>query len=232
MPKICASLMHKNIGDFLSSLKKAESTGAGLVEIRADGLGNQSKENVKNLLNQTRKKTNAEIIFTLRKKNEGGKFRGSEKERVETIKACLDSCNFDFLDIELSTEKKALKEIAQKAKEKNKKLIVSFHDFKKTPSKKKMLEIIKNEFNAGADLAKLAVKANSKEDVLRLLEITLKAEKIGKVITIGMGEAGKVTRILAPFFGSEVAYGYLDKPTAEGQLSVESLKQLSFIFKQ
>lgn len=225
MPKICASLMHRSIEDFLSSIKKAKKLGAELVEIRADGLENQSKENIKKLLREARKKTNAEIIFTLRKREEGGKFKGSEKERIEAIKACLDS-DFDFLDIELSTEKKALKAITQKAKEKNKKAIVSFHDFKKTPSKKKMLGIIKNEFDAGADIAKLAVKTNSKEDVLKLLEVTLNAKKFGKVITIGMGETGKVSRILAPFFGSEITYGYLSKPTADGQISVENLKKI------
>lgn len=226
MPKICASLMHSSTKDFLSSLEKAGKLGIELAEIRADGLKNQSKKNIKKLLREIREKTNAEIIFTLRKKEEGGKFRGSEKERLGIIKACLASGDFDFIDIELSAEKKALKEIAQKAKEKGIKLIISFHDFKKTPSKKKMLGTIKSEFDAGASIAKLAVKANSKEDVLKLLETALSAKKIGKIIAIGMGETGKVSRILLPFFGSEMTYGYLSKPTAEGQISVESLKEI------
>jgi len=220
--------MEKSIKGFLSAVKKAEKLRTGLIEIRADGLENQAEDNIKKLLKEVRKITekDTEIIFTLRKKEEGGKFKGSEKERIEIMKSCLDSCGFDLIDIELSAEKKALKEIVKKAGEKNKKIIVSFHDFKKTPSKRKMIEIIKKEIGAGADIAKLAVKTNSKEDVIKLLKVTLSAKKLGKVITIGMGKAGKVSRILTPLLGSEVTYGYLNKPTAEGQISVKSLKLL------
>ena len=84
--------------------------------------------------------------------------------------------------------------------------------------------VIRESLDAGADIAKLAVMPNSLQDVLRLLDVTLKAN--GPVCTIAMGEKGKHSRVIAPVYGSVMTYGYVDTPTAPGQLKVDELKYI------
>jgi len=41
-----------------------------------------------------------------------------------------------------------------------------------------------------------------------------------------MGEKGKHSRVIAPVYGSVMTYGYVDTPTAPGQLKVDELKKI------
>ena len=65
---------------------------------------------------------------------------------------------------------------------------------------------------------------NSLEDVLRLLEVTLRAK--GPVCTIAMGETGRHSRVIAPIYGSVMTYGYVENAIAPGQLRVDELKNI------
>ena len=70
-------------------------------------------------------------VCTLRSKNEGGKFVGSENERKSILKLIAEYNPF-LLDIEFNTlekDKKFLKDV----KNSKTKILVSWHDFKKTP---------------------------------------------------------------------------------------------------
>ena len=44
------------------------------------------------------------------------------------------------------------------------------------------------------------------------------------VITMSMGEAGKVSRVAGKSFGSAVTFGCLGKASAPGQINVDDLK--------
>jgi 3-dehydroquinate dehydratase-1 len=57
-----------------------------------------------------------------------------------------------------------------------------------------------------------------------LLDATLHAK--GPVCTISMGATGKHSRIIAPVYGSVMTYGYVDTPTAPGQLRIDELKNV------
>jgi 3-dehydroquinate dehydratase-1 len=115
--------------------------------------------------------------------------------------------------------------MVEEAKEGNTRVIISHHDFNSTPSEEKMLRVLRDELRAGADIAKLAVRANNMGDVLRLLEVTLEASRYGRVCTISMGEYGRLSRMASPLFGSVLTYGYVSTPTAPGQLSLVELRQ-------
>lgn len=234
MVRICASIVAENRNDVLSLAEKAVKEGIDLVEIRADALENQSFGNIKKLIEKTneiikRSGSKIEVILTLRKKEEGGSFRGSEDERIEVIEKLLESADFDYIDIELSCGERVLKKIVEKAKKNEKKVIISYHDFEKTPSKDYLLWIMKKELAFGADVAKIAVKASNEKDVLNLLEACIDAKETdAKFCMISMGEAGKITRFIAPFFGSEITYGYIEgrEKAAPGQISVQKLKMI------
>ena len=72
------------------------------------------------------------IVCTLRPETEGGKFPGNEKERIAIIKL-ISEYNPFLLDIEFNTLKKN-PSLAKYLKSTKTKLLVSWHDFKKTPN--------------------------------------------------------------------------------------------------
>lgn len=226
-PAVCAAVIGSSIDDFLAVIRKIK--GADLVEIRADGLSDPSPKKVKKLLKRVKAETNLPFILTNRVLDEGGAFTGGEEERLLIIKENIGLA--DAVDIELSTEKKKRDELVEKAKDQKIPVIISAHDFEKTPDDGVMLKTIAEEFRAGASVAKIAVMASSSEDVLRLLNVTQEAAKLGDVCTIAMGDAGKLSRVIAPLFGSCITYASVGEPTAPGQLSVKEVKMLLEVLK-
>jgi 3-dehydroquinate dehydratase type I len=71
---------------------------------------------------------------------------------------------------------------------------------------------------------------NNKEDMLRLIEFTLKHRK-DPIITMSMGEIGLPTRIFNPILGSLITYGYINTPSAPGQLSIREISQIFKMLK-
>lgn len=219
MPTICASLMEKTAEGFLNA---AGNIDTGLIEVRADGLSECSKENVHNLLSEIKKTTKAKLILTVRKKEEGGHFKGTEEERKEVILGSLHLA--DMIDIELRSEIRD--EVVSKAKANKIEVIISYHDLEKTPPKGDMIKIISEEIKAKADYAKVTFKATSFHDVLELLSVTEEMSKKAKVISISMGALGKISRIAAPIFGSAITYASAGRKTAPGQLTVRETKKV------
>jgi 3-dehydroquinate dehydratase-1 len=221
--------MGRTVEEFLQLVREVKD--ADIIEIRADGLRVEShntreyRAHVKRLLRNARIQTDLPLILTVRGEKEGGVFVGSEAERVECIKEGIKLA--DAIDIELMMEKGWRDELLEEGKKMNKPIIVSYHEFDSTPEEEVMRRIIEEEVDIGADVAKLAVKANSLEDVIRLLQVTYEMSSSLEIpiCTVSMGSLGKISRIAAPFFGSAIAYGYITGETAPGQLSVSDLRR-------
>lgn len=220
--RICASIMEPTIEDFME--KAALATAADLIEVRADGLREQNASQVEELLRRIQGLQEVPVILTNRSKKEGGAFRGNEKERIDILKQCMSLA--DLVDVEYTAEQRLRDAVIKEAKKEGIDVIVSLHNFKATPSEKEMLDLLKRELEIGADIAKLAVTANSAEDVLSLLNVTSRARKHGRVCTIAMGEIGRISRVAAPFFGSEFTYAYVGEAVASGQLELGELRRL------
>jgi 3-dehydroquinate dehydratase-1 len=199
----------------IESAIKAKQFGADMLELRIDLLDADARK-----ILQALKKLGLPVIITNRMKQEGGAWEGSEDERIQKLLSLLPSA--DAVDIELCAEKRD--SVVKKATSNGKTVIISTHDFQRTPGIDVMLGVIRESFEAGGDIAKLAVMPQSFEDVLRLFEVTLHSE--GKVCTIAMGSIGRHSRIIAPIYGSVMTYGYVDAPTAPGQLRVDELKYM------
>jgi 3-dehydroquinate dehydratase-1 len=197
------------------SAKRAKELGADILELRIDLLDSDA-----HLALQDIKKTGLPVIITNRMKQEGGAWKGSEDERIRTLISFLPMA--DAVDIELCAKDSGA--VVKKARDAGKTVIISTHDFQKTPGNDVMKRIISDSFAAGADIAKLVVMPNSLADVLRLLDVTLLAK--AAVCTIAMGEKGRYSRVVAPLYGSVMTYGYVEKATAPGQLRVDELKQV------
>ncbi|ACV24838.1 type I 3-dehydroquinate dehydratase [Methanocaldococcus fervens] len=212
---ICLPVVEDNVEEAIKTAKKYLEI-ADIVEFRVDMLKEVSEEDIAEFAKYP-------SIITVRPEWEGGYWRGSDEERLNLIKKAIE-CNAKFVDIELREEKnreivKFRDEIGSKTK-----IIISYHDFEKTPSKEVLDDIVKKALSIG-DIAKFATMANNKEDVLNILEVINKYS--GKIIGIGMGENGKLTRILGVYFGSILTFAsYKGKSSAPGQVDIETLKEI------
>ncbi len=219
-------VLNKSVVASISSIDsaiRAEKLGADVIEFRID----LADEDAPGLL-QDLKKLSLPVIITNRMKQEGGAWAGGEARRIQTLISLLPLA--DAVDIELRANKRY--DVVEKARGAGKTVIISTHDFQKTPGYDDMMGVIKKSFAAGADIAKIAVMPNSLDDVLRLLEVTLHASLLHTkgICTVAMGEIGKHSRAVAPVYGSVMTYGYVDNPTAPGQLRVDELKYILKLF--
>ncbi len=214
IPSICVSIQDNTLKGFIEKISKVKNVD--LIEIRADYL--KDENDIYELLRNV--ETKIPTIFTLRSSKEGGFFKKEETLRIKLLKEAIK--HVDLIDIELSTQTKYIKDLIKEARNYNTDIIISYHDFSKTPSKKSLKDIIDRERNLGADICKIATKINNTRDIIEMLEVLIE-DKDRNLCLLGMGELGKITRIIFPYFGSVIVYGYFDKPTASGQLHYEEL---------
>ena len=189
----------------------AEAHGADLVEVRLDLL---PQDPIK-LIREVRGATTLPIIATNRMLQEGGAFRGCEDERIEILAEA--SAWADLVDVELLAEgRDRLLEMVERP------VIISYHDFQGMPSINATRSILAEMFEAGADIAKLAVTPATLEDCLGLLRLLL--DTTAPTSILGMGDLGRHLRAVAPIYGSVLTYGYIGIPTAPGQIPVKTLR--------
>ncbi len=206
--------------DPAENAKAANWLGANVLELRLDLLNFSDLEEAKKTIERIKANTNLPCIATNRLQSDGGKWDGSEDNRIKLL---IDILPFvEAIDIELSTDEEQRNKVIAAAKAAGSTVIVSAHDFDGTPSVEIMKKILNSAHEAGGDIAKLAVMAKSKQDVLNVLQVTSEMEK--PVCTIAMGEIGKHSRIVAPCYGSCLTYGAIAKEVAPGQIKIHELK--------
>ncbi len=215
--KTCVSIAEKTPNGVKKILKIALKK-SDYVELRLDFL---KIEHIPEVLEIVKKDLN-KIVCTLRPKTEGGKFPGNEKERIAILKLIAEYNPF-LLDVEFNTLKRnsSLRKYLKSTKTK---LLVSWHDFKKTPSsaelKKKMNQMSKLSSNV-----KIVSTAKSTSDSNRMLELYNKKGK-NNLISFAMGDLGRISRILCLYLGSPYTYVSLGKAIVPGQFSVDEVKKL------
>ncbi|MCX5814737.1 MAG: type I 3-dehydroquinate dehydratase [Proteobacteria bacterium] len=146
-----------------------------------------------------------------------------EDERKQFLIEAIES-GAAYVDIEVDSNEEFKKDMVEKAKSKGCKVIVSFHDYEKTPDREELLGIVSLCFESGGDIAKIACKVNTERDNARLLGL-LDSDK--NIVVTGMGEKGGITRIIAPLLGSPFTYAApgKGKETADGQLDIIAMKK-------
>jgi 3-dehydroquinate dehydratase-1 len=162
------------------------------------------------------------VVCTLRPKSEGGKFEGSEKERISILKLIAEYNPF-LLDVEFNTIKEN-KELVKYLKSTKTKLLISWHDFKKTP-KFSELKNMMNQMTKFSHNVKIVTTAKSVDDSIRTLQLYSKNGK-NNLIAFAMGDNGRISRILCLYLGSPYTYVSLGKPVAPGQLSIDEVKKI------
>lgn len=215
--KTCVSIAENSSYKIKQNLKDALKK-SDYAEIRFDFL--KTDEIPKTL--ETIKNDLKRVVCTLRPKSEGGKFEGSEKERISILKLIAEYNPF-LLDVEFNTIKEN-KELAKYLKSTKTKLLISWHDFKKTP-KFSELKNIMSKMTKFSHNVKIVTTAKSVDDSTRTLQLYSKNEK-NNLIAFAMGDNGRVSRILCLYLGSPYTYVSLGKPVAPGQLSIDEVKKI------
>ncbi len=205
---------------FKENVLKAKEKGADIIELRVDQFSRTDVPYVTDLVNLV-KSEGLKTILTVRWEKEGGK---PVKNREEIfLKAGIYS---DFVDVELNARDTLLK-VSQGLKPHRVRLIVSFHDFERTPPPWIIREILREGHRLGG-IPKVSVMAKTEEDVANLLCVGHK-EKYEKIL-IAMGEVGKISRVAGFVFGSVISYASLEETYAPGQLSLEEMVKLRKLF--
>ena len=196
---------------------------ADVVELRIDFIRNVNLEKLFSA------KT-GKILVTARKKNEGGNFEGDEEERFFLLSKAV-TLKADFVDIESSADQTFTRKLLEDIRKygDRTKLIISHHDFNETPSYSQLQNIFNECAGKGTHIVKIATFAKSMEDNLKMLKLINYAKKTNtKIIALCMGTKGKISRIMAPYFGSYLSYASLEKgaESAPGQLTIEEMKEI------
>jgi len=148
----------------------------------------------------------------------------SDEERKRFLMRAIAS-GAAFVDVEIESETTYREEIVAEARSHGCRVIVSHHDYERTPGRSALEACVSACFEAGADIAKIACMVSSDRENARLLALL---DTHRKIVVVGMGEKGRVTRILAPLLGSPFTYASLSqgKETADGQIDKETLEEL------
>ncbi len=193
--------------------------GADAVEYRIDAFENIDLEHCKRVI-EYGNSLGLKGILTVRAKWEGG-----VKEipgRLIYFKELTPLV--DFVDIELKAPEEEFEETAKIVKCHGKKLIVSYHDFERTPPSERIEEIFSEMVQKGADIAKVAFKAGEYKDVARIL--CAAARQPIPTVAIAMGQKGKLSRVAGAVFNSAITYCALENPFAPGQLTVKEAREI------
>lgn len=224
IPKICVPLNGRTDEEILSQLEMALNEPCDILEWRADFyLAYRGASDWKPMLSKIRNRTDKPLIFTLRSEWEGGQSSLRRSDGLALLRDVCEQADVDFVDFELFEEDGSLDQakmefLVETAHGNGKKVILSNHDFEKTPEMDAIIKRLHAMERLGADLPKVAYMPLSMDDVAVLMDAAriVSAEFMHKpFVAISMGELGKESRIFGGMCGSAITFAA--PPSIEGQ---------------
>ncbi len=224
LPKICIPLTGGGMPALLSELWAVKHLPTDLYEWRGDHYFGSYSEALRALGETLPGKP---LLCTVRTREEGGEAELAPDAYEAFLSGLLDQGGFQLLDIELSCGEERVRRLVEKAHQKGVGVVMSRHCFQETPSEDEIFHTLKKMKELGADLPKMAVMPKSAGDVLTLLSATLRAkELLGPVITMSMGDLGKLSRVSGAVFGSCLTFAAGQSASAPGQINAEDLRAI------
>ncbi|MEQ8197172.1 MAG: type I 3-dehydroquinate dehydratase [Clostridiaceae bacterium] len=230
IPKICIPMVGETLSQLVEEASYLKTLDFDIVEWRVDFFEHVTDlEKVEEALKEIREILDDKpLIFTFRSKKEGGEKEVDTEYYVALNKAAAETGIVEIIDVELFNEEKDVKELVAAAHANNAAVIISNHDFGKTPAKEEIIARLCKAQELGGDIPKIAVMPNSVEDVLILLDATriVKEQYADRpIITMSMAGKGVISRIAGELFGSALTFGAAKKVSAPGQISVADLRK-------
>jgi molybdopterin synthase catalytic subunit len=206
--------------------RRAVRGGANAIELRADALVGREGFPVERILDLAKKLKKAapsvRLILTPRAYAEGGMARLSLARRRELIEALIPAV--DAVDVELRSRTLA-RWAVQRVRQAGKALILSVHDFIRTPATAKLNTFLKEAEAYPDALLKIAVATPRKGDVVRLAAWTHLVAPRRPLAVMNMGDTAAAGRLLLAALGSRLAFAALDRASAPGQIDVRTFSR-------
>lgn len=228
--KICVPLMAADIPALRQQAKAAIHAGCDLVEWRVDALKDGLHLDVmRPALRALREEVGEKpILFTFRTKEEGGLTPAAWDAYAALYRAAVEEPNgADLFDLEINRGEERVTALMQAIKQKGGYVVMSYHDFHKTPEQTAIQAIFRRMVKKGADIGKVAVMPRTKQDVLTLMQAAAWAGETYKdrlFIAISMGPLGMLSRLSGYLTGSCLTFGTAGRSSAPGQLPTEALR--------
>lgn len=207
---ICVSLGRTRHSAFLKGHRLLAEQNAELVELRVDWL--RTRPDIGRLL----KDRPTPVVVTCRRKADRGLWRGTEEQRLATIREAIVS-GAEYVDVEEDIAK-------QVPRYGDTKRIVSYHNFETTPAD--IYDIYDRMKQCDPDVIKLITMANSPADNVRIIELLERADI--PTVAFCMGEFGTVSRLLCGRYGAPFTYAGFsrERELAPGQLTLTDVRNL------
>lgn len=227
-PKILVSLMAADLEAVKREAAAYRTADFDILEWRADFFRDiTDTEKVLEALRALREAfPDTPILFTFRSKSEGGEQALDPSTYTELNIAVAESGLADAIDLELFTGDEFVKRALTHAHDTGVRVVMSSHDFEKTPPAAEILRRLEQMQELGADVPKVAVMPQSRADVIELLAATARFTETADrpVITMSMSKTGVISRVAGEAFGSAATFGAVAKASAPGQISVGDLR--------
>jgi 3-dehydroquinate dehydratase / shikimate dehydrogenase len=214
--KIVLSVAPRSMSAALAKLRDLRRS-PDLVEVRVDHIPDLD---IEKLLRAPR----PQVMITNRHRSEGGLFNGSAEEQVRILSSALRA-GAEYVDIELRWGIRQIRRLLPAGR--GSRVIVSYHDTKKTPSN--LRPVLKRLWASPAKMLKLVTSAKDITDNRKVFDILSCARGAGRQLSaFCMNERGQISRILGAKYGSAFTYASAsgEETTAPGQLTTEELKQI------
>jgi 3-dehydroquinate dehydratase-1 len=196
-----------------------------LFEVRLDCLANIVEQ-----LETKLPRLRAPLIMTARHPREGGANKLSLRERRNLLSRFLPHAK--YVDVELRTAF-ALDSLLRLAGQKKVRRIISFHNFKSTPSLPTLRTKEQAAERHAADIFKVATRTDTPLEVSRLLSFLTNRNIELPVSAMGIGKLGAISRVLLTRAGSALVYGSITRESnIEGQLSLGQLRDLGIVSRR
>lgn len=208
----------------------ADNPNADIAEFRIDLLdfasNNKAVITLGKQLNQILK--HKPLIATIRTANEGGQLKVSDAEYEKIYTEYLKQPFMQLLDIEMFRDPGSVAKLTKLAHDKKVLVIMSNHDFAKTPDQQDIENRLLKQDQMGADILKIAVMPTSTQDVFTLMNATLAVSQKSQkpLLTMSMGQLGTISRVATANMGGSMSFGMIGEASAPGQIDVIQLKQL------
>ena len=151
-----------------------------------------------------------------------GEYNNMERARLMEVAVEYGAA---WIDIEADADHRWRKSMINLVKSSSSKLIISRHFYAHTPSSGELKKAVDEMFEMDADLVKIAAHVNHPSEAASLLGLYSLQRKI---VAIGMGPLGVITRLAAPFLGAPFTFASLgdDRMTAGGQIEYKEMMAL------
>ena len=236
-PLACAPLVGRDEAALHAELERVLAAGPDLLEWRIDHFAPiADSARVRAFASELRARAaSLPIVLTRRSTREGGQPIALDEDAVlDLYEAVCRDGQVDLIDLELSSEPRHWGRAREFARACDVRMIGSFHDFARTPSRAELVGRFAAMHAGGADIAKVAVMPSDLRDVLTLLDATLEASAALPLplISMSMGPLGALTRLCGWLFGSSVSFVVGAEASAPGQLPVEDLRAVTAILRR